>query len=181
MAGSGQVVMYRATDFPFDWKKEATLLDSFAGIDNTIVQNDGFWWMFNGCLNNLPKQKLFLWYAENLTGPWKPHPRNPVKDNITSARPGGSIFQYEGELYRPTQDCTIRYGEAMTINRISVLNPEEFVEEKARVIYPYEDSEYNKALHTLAEVSSGITILDGRAEKFLWPAFKGKIKKILPG
>ena len=179
MAGSGRVELFRSTHFPFEWKKEATLLPSFAGIDNTIINHEGKWWMFNSDLNDMPKQKAFLWFADQLTGPWHPHPQNPVKNNITSARPGGSMFRHNGELYRPTQDCTIRYGEAMTFNRIISMNPQEFEEEEARVIHPYQNTSYNQALHTLAEVSPNITLVDGRAEKFLWPAFKGKIKKYI--
>ncbi len=179
MAGSGQVCLYRASRFPFEWKKEIVLLEDFPGIDNTLFQHDGLWWMFSSHLQDLPKEKVFLWYAKDLEGPWKPHKNYPLKRNIKSARPGGSIFKHENQIYRPTQDCSIRYGEAMTINRITTLNPEEFEEEVARVIHPYNNTIYNQALHTLADVSPNCTLVDGRTEMFLWSAFKGKLKKRL--
>ena len=69
--------------------------------------------------------ELFLFYADELlTNHWKPHPKNPVVSDVKSARPAGSLFFYNNKLYRPSQDCSFRYGYATVINEIIEMNPE---------------------------------------------------------
>jgi hypothetical protein len=51
-----------------------------------------------------------------------------VKIDIAGARPAGNFFMRDGLLHRPAQDCTERYGHAITIQRIDVLTPEAFAE-----------------------------------------------------
>ena len=60
-------------------------------------------------------------------GPWKPHKRNPVKSDVRNSRPAGRLFYWNGDLYRPAQDSSQRYGYAMSINRVLRLTPDEFV------------------------------------------------------
>ncbi len=49
---------------------------------------------------------------EGLEGPWEPHRRNPVKCDVRGSRPAGTPFVHGGELYRPAQDGSKRYGKA---------------------------------------------------------------------
>ena len=55
-----------------------------------------------------------------LTNKWTPHPENPIVTDIRTARPGGKIFIQDGKIYRPSQDCSIRYGRALNMNQIIV-------------------------------------------------------------
>jgi len=57
-----------------------------------------------------PLTKLRVWFADDLLGSWCPHPGNPVKPDIRSARPAGTPFVHDGALYRPAQDCSRTYG-----------------------------------------------------------------------
>ena len=61
---------------------------------------------------------LYIFYADELLGPWRPHSKNPVKIDVRSAGPAGPFFWYEGALYRPTQDCSRLYGGCINITRI---------------------------------------------------------------
>ena len=36
--------------------------------------------------------ELHLYSAPGILGPWKPHPRNPVKSDVRSARPAGRVY-----------------------------------------------------------------------------------------
>ena len=38
------------------------------------------------------------------------------------ARPGGRMFREDGKLYRPAQDCSRKYGEALIIYQVDALN-----------------------------------------------------------
>ena len=40
-----------------------------------------------------------------------------VKTDVRSARPAGTPFVYQGELYRPAQDCSRTYGGSIVIHR----------------------------------------------------------------
>jgi len=52
-----------------------------------------------------------LYYSKNLKDGWSAHPMNPVvKLDKHIARPGGSVIEYEGRLYRFGQDDDPDYG-----------------------------------------------------------------------
>ncbi len=104
------------------------LLDGVAVVDPTIVRHDGLWWLFYTDQRSGPNYALHVCWAEHPRGPWRPHARNPVKIDIAGARPAGNFFMRDGLLHRPAQDCTERYGHAITIQRIDVLTPEAFAE-----------------------------------------------------
>jgi hypothetical protein len=99
-----------------------------APVDPTIVEYDGRWWLFCTDHERGPNYALHLFWATSPHGPWHAHLRNPVKIDITGARPAGNFFTRDGVLYRPAQDGSVRYGRAITIQRIDVLTPEEFEE-----------------------------------------------------
>lgn len=103
-------------------------LDEVAAVDATIVQHDGRWWLF--CTNEAegPNYALHVYWSAHPQGPWHAHARNPVKIDVTGARPAGNFFVHEGALYRPAQDCSGRYGRALSIQRIDLLTPHEFEE-----------------------------------------------------
>lgn len=115
MSETRQVKLFRATESRSEWDEVTTLLSDFAAVDSTIVNFDGRWWLFCTCAENGRNDSLYLWHSETLTGPWEAHTRNPVKIDIRSARPGGTPFVYNGELYRPSQDCSLTYGGRVSL------------------------------------------------------------------
>ncbi len=94
-------VFLYALDEEGRWREHAQLLDGVAAVDPTIVRHDGRWWLFHTDYYANPQEKLFLWSAPALLGPWTPHPGNPVKSDVRSSRPGGTPFAVDGVLYRP--------------------------------------------------------------------------------
>ncbi|HEV3091500.1 MAG TPA: hypothetical protein VGX91_08685 [Candidatus Cybelea sp.] len=124
-----RVTLYRALEAPYDWKAVATLIEGVDACDNTLVQHDGRWWLFCTHKSRDASLNLFLYHARELTGPWQPHPANPVKTDVGSSRPAGTPFVAGGQLYRPAQDCTRSYGDGITFNRITSLTERSFSEE----------------------------------------------------
>ena len=160
-----RVVLLRSVEpFPRRWEVAATLLDGFAGVDCTPVRHDGRWWLF--CADNADQDqtKLFLFMAEALEGPWRPHPQNPVKIDCRSSRPGGQPFLHGGSLYRPAQDCSRCYGGAIVLNRVLELTPQRFVEEVAARIEPDPNGPYPHGLHHFVPWG-GVTIIDGNRRR----------------
>jgi hypothetical protein len=155
-----EVSLYRAQEFPYKWKKVSTLIGNFAGLDASPFEFDGRWWLTCTNLEDGPWEKLFIWYADDLMGPWQPHTANPVKISRRSSRPAGTPFMHEGTLYRPAQDCSNGYGQNVVINRVRRLTTEEFEEEEVACVKPFQ-APYLEGLHTLSSID-GLTLIDGR-------------------
>jgi len=159
-----QIALYRAEEFPSKWTRVATLIDDFAGVDGTVFQHDGSWWLTSSLGGSYSSLRLMVWHSTNLFGPWKPHARNPVKTDSSSTRPAGTPFTHKGNLYRPGQDCSKKYGGRIVLNRVLRLTPEEFQEERAAVIEPF-DGPYRDGIHTISG-GGGITLVDGNRRVF---------------
>ena len=135
---SHRMDLYRCIEFPVRWELYRTLMDNIDAVDTTLFERDGRWWMFTsldsggGSFND----ELYLFHAENPLGHWIPHPMNPVKTDVRSARCAGRLFELKGELYRPAQDYTIRYGGGMSINRVDILSTRQYKEEVVARIAP---------------------------------------------
>jgi hypothetical protein len=156
------IEMYRCTSFPDEWELDSTLLDEVSAVDATFIEHEGRWWMFTNLEHPGSAdwdEELHLFHATDPRGPWTPHRRNPVKRDVRSSRPAGRIFEHEGSLYRPAQDCAERYGHGITINRIVRLDLDEFEEVEVSRILP----DWSPGLigtHTLNS-APGITVVDG--------------------
>ena len=106
----------------------ATLIAGVAGIDPTVLRHGNLLWLFCTTRGNT-EAALHIWWSSTLAGPWQPHRRNPVKFDVRSTRPAGNPFEYQGQIFRPSQDCSETYGGAIRINRIVQLTADEFEEE----------------------------------------------------
>ena len=174
MCGSLTVRLYRLDPARNTWHIAATIISDFPAVDSTILQHDGKWWLFCTNRDDYPDAKLYLWHADDLFGPWRPHWKNPVKCDVTSSRPGGTPFLYGGTLYRPAQDSSVSYGGAVAINRIHCLTADEFIEETVVRIPPLKRSPYPDGIHTLSGAGK-YTVIDGKRMALLAPRLKLKL------
>lgn len=152
-----------------------TLLTGIAAVDTTIYNYNDCWWLFftrKGSTNT----ELNIWYSDKIFGPYRPHANNPVKTDIRSARPAGPLFEYEGALYRPAQDCSRTYGGGININRITELTPTSFKEETANHVAPFGHHKWNSGIHTLCSTGD-FTIIDGKRHTFIMSAFLHQLKR----
>ena len=159
-----RVTLLRGAPFPTRWVEDGVLLADFAGVDATPVEHGGRWWLFCADNDRRDQELLFLFMADSLRGPWRPHPRNPVKASRRSARPGGRPFVHDGVLYRPAQDCTRTYGGAIVLNRVLELTPERFAEEEVVRIAPDPASAYPDGLHHFVPFGD-LTVIDAKRER----------------
>ena len=113
---------------------------------------------------------LYAHYAGELAGPWAPHALNPLKWDLSSARPAGRVFAVGGRLYRPAQDCSETYGGATVIMEILELTPSRFRETPALRLEPDRHGPYPHGLHHLV-VEADRIYLDGKRRSYdnlLW-------------
>lgn len=178
-----EVSLYRAERFPDKWVKVQTLLQGTKLVDPTIFQYDGYWWLFAGAFDSKGVcSELRAWYAQELLGPWVPHTKNPIKVDTGSSRPGGTPFMFEGNLCRPSQDCSEVYGKRVVINKIDRLSPEEFAESEIRTIDPSANTQFRDGFHTLSVVDEGTVLVDGASRVFVGksiPLMRSKVREIL--
>ena len=125
---AGNVRLYRADPFPFRWKYECQLLDR-GYADASPVRWDDRWWIFCSRAGN---DSLLLFHSDRLSGPFRPHPLNPVmSDNLHHSRPAGRIIAWNGGLLRFAQDCAPHYGTRVWPLEIKRMNPREYADELA--------------------------------------------------
>jgi hypothetical protein len=122
-------------------------------------------------------EALRIWHAPALTGPWTPHARDPVKVDRSSSRPAGTPFVRDGVLYRPGQDCSLRYGGRVVLNRVDTLTPERYTETPVAAVEPFAAAGFPAGLHTLSAVGAR-TLVDGNARRFSRAALVGRIGRI---
>ncbi len=119
--------LYMAHDFPDNWIFVKTLLKGNY-VDPAIFRFDGRWWMFVES-NPHGHDRLSLFFANELEGPWAEHPMSPViNGNGHIARPGGRVIRFENRLIRFTQDDEPYYGNKLWAFEITALSPTHYEE-----------------------------------------------------
>ncbi len=145
-ADSGKCIAYRV-DNELNIIEELVLLD-LPAVDPSLVFHEGKFYLFCGLKDQLPNEKLFVFWSDSLGGPYHAHAQNPVKVSPVGSRPGGSMINWQGNLYRPAQVSDIYYGYKILIYKILKLSPQLFVEiEKSEINPAIFGSQYN-GLHT---------------------------------
>ena len=157
-AGNKTIEVYTTERFPNEWKLETVLFEGIAARDATLFEVDRVWWMFVAIADTEFSDELHLYYSESPLGPWKPHAKNPVKSDVRNSRPAGRPFYWKGNLYRPAQDSSVRYGYGMRINKIIKLTPTEFREEEISQVLPNWRKDL-RGTHTL-NICDDLTIID---------------------
>lgn len=139
----GRVEAFRCADFPWRWEAAGTLIDGVRAIDSSIVEHGGRWWLFATVMDEpwlTPRDTLDVYYADDpVKGPWVAHLGNPVMCDARLARPAGRPFVLDGRLYRPSQDCSRRYGYGIRINEVVTLSTTAYREREVSFIEPVWD------------------------------------------
>lgn len=148
-----------------------------AWVDPTLLFYQNKWWLF-ASPQSYSNECLHIFYADKLEGPYTEHPLNPVKIDITSARPGGTPFMQDGKLIRPSQNSINGYGSSLKLNYIKTLSETEFIEECVDEIFPDQSSEYKEALHTLSK-RNNTYLIDGKKTHFVLNSFLSQFKRKL--
>jgi hypothetical protein len=167
--GNRDVAIYKCIAFPDRWERTATLLSDIELSDATIVQHDGSYYLFGVLWDGIAgySDTLAIFHAPDLFGPWRPHAGNPVLIDRASARPAGHFVRRSGQLWRPVQDCTQGYGNALALAEVIELTPETF---RQRVHTRLKPGEFwsGRKLHTLNRAGR-LEVIDGSRIQPKWP------------
>lgn len=125
----------------------------------TLFEHDGRWWLF-GTKDPWPEALLHGYHGPSPTGPFMEHANSPMKCDARHARPAGTPFVHEGQLYRPTLDASNPLRLAVWINRIDALSPEVFHETPVRRIDGFPATAYGLGVRTISAIGD-LTLVDG--------------------
>ena len=163
-SASGRTSLYRLDCSETHFEKVCDILQHPL-IDPAIIRWGGYWWLF-GSKAGYPSENLYIYYAENINGPYSGHENNPVKTNVRSARSAGKLFISGDTLYRPAQNCSKTYGGSIIINQILKLNTRQFAEQEVLELLPANHWEFKKGMHTISGTNK-ITLIDAKKYCFI--------------
>lgn len=157
----GTVELYRCTAFPNQWTFECVLYSAKA-VDTTVWVKDGLYWFFTTLLEQRGLgAQLWLFFSTSLTGKWTKHPANPISTDTRNNRGGGAIFERNGKLYRPSQDCSKHYGYSFTLNEVEILDRNRYQEKPVVTVDPLWAPDL-VGTHTYSQLGD-VEIIDGCA------------------
>lgn len=121
------VILYKADNFPYGWKPVKKLLQGDMYADSSVIFHNGLWYLFTTAWFG-KKNGLRIFYSDSLCGDYVEHTMSPVTEDLALSRCAGSVFKYQGKLYRPAQYCSNYYGEDAVIYEIKELSPAAYSE-----------------------------------------------------
>ena len=159
---SGTLTLYRAKSFPFLWEAVCRIPLDTPAIDATPFFYGGRWWLFYAPSQPWQGRRshLHIAWAARLAGPWQPHPGNPVRIDLGSARPGGTPSLEGGAIVLPVQDCRTTYGgslRALVITRLDETGFEAM--DRPLLTAPSWMAPFDAGCHTLA-AAGPVTLID---------------------
>ena len=151
------IELYKCIEFPRKWEFQMNLMENIIAVDATVFYHNNKWWMFTNIVENdgaSTSDELFLFSSRDLfSRNWEPHPLNPIVSDCKNSRPAGKIFSEKGRLYRPSQNCSIRYGYGFNLNEITLLDENNYSEVLVSSVKPNWDKNVI-GTHTFNRVDS---------------------------
>lgn len=121
--------LYRSSRFPYEWTCVGTLVSGRPFSDSSIVHAFERWWLFSSASSDAAHDTLRLYWADELTGPWREHPRSPIiAGNPHAARPAGRVLANERSVIRFAQDCAPEYGLSVQAFEVTELTLQTYSE-----------------------------------------------------
>jgi len=161
------IELWKSVSFPYKWEFEMNVMENVLAVDSTILFKDDKYWLFTNIAEHegaCVSDELFIFSSPTLLSTnWQPHAANPVISDVARARPAGRFFEWNGNLYRPSQDCSVGYGYAININMVKELSEEKYAEEKVSSIVPNWDKKV-KFTHTFS-YEGQVTVIDGNFKR----------------
>ena len=135
-------------------------LENIKALDGTLARHDNVYYFFCG-LKHSSDDCLYLYFSDELRGPYSPHPQNPIVIDPSSARMAGKITLRGGNMYRFGQNNCYDYGNGITVSEIESLSKERYSEKKVASIM------FSDALgpHTF-DIFGNVAVLDFYMNKF---------------
>lgn len=162
-SAGGHTVLLRCVRFPDRWQVAELLLPDVPAVDPVLFSAGDRFWLFATDRRDEDVTKLFIFYAGSLFGRWRPHPANPVLCDIRAARSAGPVFEADGALWRPAQDCSTAYGTAFVLCRIERLDLNGFRQRAVMRVAP--PGVLPHGTHTLTPLGGNCSLVDAKRHR----------------
>lgn len=123
-SANNTIDLYEASNFPYNWAKRTTLLQGEKYVDSTVYFQDNDIYLLT-YKSEKSCWKLVVFQLD--MGSLRLTRLCEKKYEKNTGRPAGFLYK-EGKLYRPSQDCRNKYGEALIINEIDNIGSAGFEE-----------------------------------------------------
>jgi hypothetical protein len=162
---SNKLDLYKIDKTNLSLQKIREIFTNLEAIDPSILKFNNKYWLFYS-KKEKAEEELYLAYANSLHENFIQHPKNPIKSCKASARSAGTPFIINDQIYRPAQNCQKFYGEKITINKINILNENDFIEEICYEILPPNSISNSIGIHTISNFGD-LTLIDCLKKKFI--------------
>lgn len=152
---SGKLNIYEYDSINHKLVNPVCILDK-AVADATIIKRDDRFYMSATKYPDTQK-RVFRYQAYSLFGPFKQVGDNPFQTELSFSRQGGNYFEAYGSVYRPAQNCEVRYGGALSIMNCSF---KQGIQEKHIYTIKPQKGRYGLGLHTI-NFKDGLCVIDG--------------------
>lgn len=153
---SGKLNIYEYDETNHRLVNPICILDE-AVADATILEKEGKY-LIVATKYPETQEKAYLYESDSLFGPFKLVSVEPFQPSRSCARPGGNWIKIGSKIYRPAQDCSKRYGGALSIMEVKWDNATPHEEQVCRVT-PIA-CKYSRGVHTI-NFNDGLCVVDG--------------------
>lgn len=177
----GDVVLYRAKNFPYKWEPVVRLLTQVRLADATLHRNHAGWWLVASGTGQFDSKKIeespydvrlydtmHLYHSSSLSKGWQPVKHNPLRVDAAVSRSAGPWFLWQGRWIRPVQDCRGRYGRAVHMLAVESISTQGINE---RALATLSGSGSTNCVHTYSRVGQDLAV-DWSAWRMKWGSSK---------
>ena len=158
---SGELNVYQYEPETNKCVKVKTILNE-AVADAVIARIDGEEYLFCTKQPN-PNGNLLDVYLKEADETFVAREQHSFDEHV--ARMAGDFFEYQGKLYRPTQECNIQYGHAVTLQEVTRKNGKFEFHEVCRMhsVHP----QLTIGMHTF-NMYKGLIVTDALGFRHMW-------------
>lgn len=177
---AGEIMLYRATDFPLKWERVREIAD-ISAVDSTVVNGEYERYLITMEVRQ-GNDRLVMW---KLDDPESATERQILSDeNDHQVRPAGQSFYWGDKKIRPAQDCSEGYGYALNFYEIEKLSDTEYQEKLIRKILPgdirIQGGVRPEGVHTY-NASSEYEVIDYKEYEFGAVSKMARLKQMIAG
>ena len=157
---SGMLFRLKCVNFPDKWEKDKTYISERLADTTRFIYNGVTYYLSEKVDDEKIFDRLDLFYEDDIG--FHECCNNPVKHDVNSARCAGNIFEYNGSLVRPSQNCGQEYGKELNFNKIISISKENYSEKLLKSIRVNDvnvDAKIYTGIHTYNKLD-GIEVID---------------------
>lgn len=172
---SGELTLYHLDCDTFSLRR-VSCMAALPLTDATVIRSDDGKYHMVSTLSSSSRSGAYLYVSDRLEDGYVPVSAGPVVTGADRSRCGGNFFTAGGKLYRPVQNCTVRYGGALKVMEVTECGDGRYSEKEAFELRP-STWKYNLGLHTLNfSPDRQMAVIDSYG--YLYP-FAGRVLEVL--